>query len=73
MMVLSLEFSQTVPHIYLHWTPTESPDSRRIWQENSAIKNSLNQSVTDDLAYKLPKKFHNIDDREGKLNFCDRN
>ena len=41
--------------------------------ENSALKSTLNQSITDDLVYKQQKKFHNIDDLEGKLNFLDRN
>ena len=41
-------------------TSQESPHSRRIRLENSALKSSLNQSI-------------NIDDQDGKLNFLDRN
>ena len=50
----------------------ESPDSRRIPLENSALKTALNASVIDDLAYKKQKKFPNLDDIELKLNFLDR-
>ena len=69
-MVLSLEFFQTVPHIYLHWPLREC---HQIQLENSTLKGSLNESITDDLAYKKRKKFHHIDDLEGKLNFLDWN
>ena len=73
-MVLSLEFSQTLPHIYLHWTPQrESLDSWRILQEISAFKSTLNQSITDDLAYKKQKKSHSMNHIERKLDFLDRN
>ena len=41
----------------------ERPDSWRIF------KSALNQSITDDLAYKKQKKFHDIDDIEKKLVF----
>ena len=34
---------------------------------------ALNASVIDDLAYKKQKKFHNLEDIEGELNFLDRN
>ena len=47
----------------------ESPYSRRIRLENSALKGTLNQSI-DDLANKQKKKFN---DRKGKLNFLIRN
>ena len=43
------------------------------WLENSALKRALNQSITDDLTYKKQKKFHNMNDLEGKLDFLQRN
>ena len=54
-------------------TSRESPNSWRIRLENSALKSVLNQSITDDLDYKKEKKFHSMNDQEGKLNFLDRN
>ena len=54
-------------------TSRESPDSRRIRLENSTLKTALNASIIDDLAYKKQKKFYNLDDIEGKLNFLDKN
>ena len=37
------------------------------------MKSALNQSITDDVAYKKQKKFHYMNDLEGKLNFLERN
>ena len=54
-------------------TSRESPDSQRIQLKNSANKDALNQSMTDDSAYKQQKKFHYTEDLEGKLNFLYRN
>ena len=50
-------------------TSRESPNSGKIRLENSALKSALNQTITDDLAYKKQKKFHYVNDIEGKLNF----
>ena len=54
-------------------TSSELPNPKRIQLENSSLKSALNQSISDDLAYKMLKKFYNIDDLERKLNFLDRN
>ena len=54
-------------------TSWESSDSRRIQPENFTLKHALNESISDDLAYKQQKKFYNIDDLKGKLNFLVRN
>ena len=40
--------------------------------EISARKSALNQSITDDLAYKK-QKFHDMNDLEGKFDFLARN
>ena len=49
----------------------ESPDSKRIRQENSALKSALAQSIADEIANKKKREFDNIDDLEGKLHFLD--
>ena len=41
--------------------------------ENSPFKSAVNQSISDDLVHKKQKKFHRMNDLEGKLNFLYRN
>lgn len=53
-------------------TPSrESPDSEKIQLEESALKTSVAQSVTDEVMYKQHREFHSVDDLEGKLKFLD--
>ena len=74
MLVLSLEFSEIFfSYLFSVTISSVSPDSRRIQLKNSALKTALNARVIDDLACKKQKKFHNLDDIEGKLYFLDRN
>ena len=51
----------------------ESPTSRKIRLENSALQSALNQSIADNLAYEQQKNLVNIDDLEERLDFLDRN